>query len=240
MKKFLIFIFLFFALIFAETLEVKKSSTIKIRVLKPIEEEYYLLTKDTPIKIKVKGPKILKIYTRLLFLPLNHPEFHNIGSYKILLKTNDKEYIYHFTTEISKQAYDKKGRHYGKWRSINLEVPSGIHEYQLLLFDAQRETVAIRLELKKPSEFKEIKVISQIDTTPIKIKLNGPNQFQIRFLTKEKTNISYQIIKNGEIILRDTTKKILLNIDEEEAEILIDIKPYEKISKIRIYEKRKF
>lgn len=237
MKK--LFIFLIFSFIFSETLEVKKSPTIKLRVLKPIEEEYYLLTKDTPIKIKIKGPKILKIYTRLLFLPLNHPEFQNTRSYKILLKTDDKEYIYHFTTEISKHTYDKKGRYYGKGRSINFEVPSGIHEYQLLLFDAKRETVAVRLELKKPSEFKEIKVISQIDTLPIKIKLNGPNQFQIRFLTKEKTSINYQIMKNNEIILKDTTKKVLLDIKEEEAEILIDVRPYEKISKIRIYEKRK-
>ncbi len=238
MKKFLI-IFLFF-FIFAETLEIKKTPTIKIRVLKPIEEEYYLLTKDTPIKIKVKGPRILKIYTRLLFLPLNHPQFQTTGSYKILLKTDDKEYIYHFTTEISKHAYDKRKRYYGKWRSINFEVPSGIHEYQLFLFDAKKETVAVMLEVKKPSEFKEIKVISQIDTTPIKIKLTGPNQFQIRFLTKEKIGINYQIIKNGEIILKDTLKKVLLNINEKEAEILIDVKPSEKISKIRIYEKRKF
>lgn len=238
MKKILI-IFLF-SFIFAETLEVKKTPTIKIRVLKPIEEEYYLLTKDTPIKIKVKGPKILKIYTRLLFLPLNHPQFQSSGSYKILLKTNDKEYIYHFTTEISKQTYDKRKRYYGKWRSINFEIPPGIHEYQLSLFDANKDTVAVMLEVKQPSEFKEIKIISQIDTTPIKIKLSGPNQFQIRFSTKEKTRIVYQIIKNGEIILKDTLKKVLLNIEEEEAEILIDAKPPEKISKIRIYEKRKF
>ncbi|MCS7249664.1 MAG: hypothetical protein N2323_00525 [candidate division WOR-3 bacterium] len=238
MKKFLIF--LIFLFISAETLEVKKTPTVKLRVLKPIEEEYYLLTKDTPIKIKVKGPKVLKIYTRLLFLPLDHPEFKNTGSYKILLKTDDKEYIYHFTTQISKQTFDKNRRYYGRWRSINFEVPSGIQEYQLFLFDAKRETVAVRLELKKPSEFREIKVISQIDTTPIKIKLNGPNQFQIRFLTKEKIPITYCIMKNNETILTDTSKKVFLNIDEKETEILIDIKPYEKINKIKIYEKRKF
>ena len=231
---------LFLLFLFAETLEVKNAPIVKIRVLKPIEEEYYLLTKDNPIKIKVKGPNILKIYTRLLFLPENHQEFSKRSSYKVLLKSYEKEYIYHFNTEISYSAYDKRKRYYGKWRSITYEVPSGIHEYQLFLFDSKKETVAVRIEVKKPSVFKEIKVISQLDTTPIRIKLSGPNEFQIRFLTKEKIKINYEIKKDNEVILRDTLKKIILDIKEKEADILIDVQPVEKIGKIKVYEKRRF
>jgi hypothetical protein len=231
---------IFLLFLFTETLEVKNAPTVKIRVLKPTEEDYYLLTKANPIKIKIKGPNILKIYTRLLFLPESHKDFSSKGSYKILLKTYEKEYIYHFHTEISYSAYDKRKRYYGKWRSITYEVPSGIHEYQLFLFDSQKETVAVRIEVKKPSLFKEIKVISHLDTTPIRIKLFGPNEFQIRFLTKEKTKINYELKKDNEVILKDTLKKVIFAIKEKEADILLFFQPIEKISKIKIYEKRRF
>ena len=73
MKKtslYLINCILFLGIIFAQaqTLDVSKASPrTVISVIKRVDQDYYLLTKERPIEFTVTGPTIIRVYNRLLW-----------------------------------------------------------------------------------------------------------------------------------------------------------------------------
>ena len=59
----------FYLIAFGQTcsngLEIKpKTRTIDISIIKRVNQQYYLLTKDQPIELNVAGPNWLRVYTR--------------------------------------------------------------------------------------------------------------------------------------------------------------------------------
>ncbi|MCX7757119.1 MAG: hypothetical protein RMJ65_04785 [candidate division WOR-3 bacterium] len=171
-------------------LEVKKiSPRTTISVVKRIEQEYYLLTKDKPLEFSVDGPTYLRVYTRLLW----QATMTQKESYKIIVSEDqESEKIMSFTSELSRTARGANRTQYGKWRSFYLEVPKGKHNYKLTLLEAKSETVAVRISFERPTEYRKIvpekpyrelqfvereKIIPYYEVTlknPVKVKIEGP------------------------------------------------------------------
>ncbi|MCX7785623.1 MAG: hypothetical protein N2201_05285 [candidate division WOR-3 bacterium] len=176
------------------SLDIKKVTprTI-ISVVKRIEQEYYLLTKERPIDLAVTGPTYIRVYTRLLW----RDDMTGKQNYRLLLKHGEDrngqdEKLLTFETEKSNTAIGENKTRYSKWRSFYLEVPSGINQYQISLVSAPSETVALRFSFEKPKEYKKItpeqpykelqfveweKIITYYEITkkqPVKVKVTGP------------------------------------------------------------------
>lgn len=177
-----------------QTLEVKKiSPRTVISVVKRVEQEYYLLTKNQPLEVSCSGPSSLRIFTRLLW----HNDFQNKENYKLSIKHDEDEKILAFESEISKSAWGAKKEYYGKWRSFYLDVPKGTTDYKLTLIEAKSETVAVRFSFEKPREYKKKvpespftelqfvdkeKITSYYETktnSPVKLKVEGPIRLKV-------------------------------------------------------------
>ncbi|MEO0091235.1 MAG: hypothetical protein ABIK61_00780 [candidate division WOR-3 bacterium] len=172
-------------------MEIKKITprTI-ISVVKRVEQEYYLLTKDKPIDLTITGPTYIRVYTRLLW----QEDMTGKQNYRLLLKTNEDqdEKLLSFETEKSNTAQGENKRRYSKWRSFYIEVPKGTNQYQISLVSAKSETVALRFSFERPKEYKKIipeqpyqelqfvereKITTYYELTPkkpIKVKITGP------------------------------------------------------------------
>ncbi len=178
MKKFSIFIFLisFFFHGQGQTLDIKKiSPRTTISIVKRVEQEYYLLTKNTPVELTVSGPTVLRIYSRLLW----HQDMVSPQPYKIIARQNEQDKVLSFETEESKSAIGANKETYGKWRSFYLDIPTGVNNYALTLLEAKSETVAVRFNFEKPKEYKK----------------HSPNQSyrELQFVEKEKVTTYYEL-----------------------------------------------
>lgn len=181
--------YLLFTTLLGQTLEVKKiSPRTVISVVKRVEQEYYLVTKNQPLELSVAGPNWLRVYTRLLW----HSDLPNKQTYKFLLTEGDKEKVVTLETERSGSARGANKESYGKWRSLFLEIPSGLTNYKFTLLEAKSETVALRFNFEKPQEYKkktpefpatELQLVEKEKLTtyyqtkpnsPIKLKVEGP------------------------------------------------------------------
>lgn len=135
-------------------LEVKpKNRTIDISIIKRVTQQYYLLTKESPIELSISGPNWLRVYTRLLFP--NHFEQKNT-KYKIIVSEEEEEKIVSLETEKSNSAVGPANQKFGKWRSFFIEVPPGINNYKFSLWQAPSDTVAIRFSIEKPKEWQTV------------------------------------------------------------------------------------
>lgn len=171
------------------SLEVKKiSPRTVISVVKRVEQEYYLVTKNQPLEFSVTGPQWLRVYTRLLW----HNDMSGSQSYKILSKEQNQEKLVSFTSEKSNSAAGINKQKYSKWRSVYIEVPKGKTDYKFTLLEAKSDTVAIRFSFEKPTDYKKItpekpytelqfverekitKYYEINQKSPLKIKIEGP------------------------------------------------------------------
>lgn len=139
---------------FAQTssngLEIKpKNRTIDISIIKRVTQEYYLLTKETPIELSIAGPNWLRVYTRLLF----KKEMKEKATYKIVVSEGEVERIISLETEKSNSSFGPANQEFGKWRSFFIEVPKGVNNYKFSLWQALSDTIAIRFSIEKPKEW---------------------------------------------------------------------------------------
>jgi hypothetical protein len=186
-----IVLFFCFALLLGQnaSLDVKKiSPRTTLSVIKRVEQEYYLLTKNIPIELSVSGPTSIRVYSRLLW----HNNMTDSQPYKLIIRQADQDKVLSFITEKSKSTYDANKQSYGKWRSFYLDIPAGLNNYKLTLLEAQSETVAVRFNFEKPKEYKksspygtyrELQFVENEKVTnyhelkldePVKIKIEGP------------------------------------------------------------------
>lgn len=190
-------IFFTLSIVLAQNIEVKKiSPRTVISVVKRVEQEYYLLTKNNPMELTVAGPTSLRVFTRLLYhndmIGVHTPGLSPGQAYKIIVRLDDQDKVLSFETEVSKTAFGAKKWTYGKWRSFYLDVPSGTVNYKFTLLDAKTDTVAVRFSFEKQKEYKkllpaqtypELQFVQkeQVSTyynlktdQPVKVKVQGP------------------------------------------------------------------
>lgn len=165
------------------TINVKKvTPRTFISVVKRVEQEYYLLTKNQPLEFSLTGPQTLRIYTRLLW----HNDMPDKQTYKLIVKQDEEdERILSFESEKSTSAWGAKKEYYGKWRSFFLDVPSGPVNYKLTLLDAKSETVAVRINFEKPKEYRK--------------KIPESPYTELQFIEKEKATSYYETKTNSPI-----------------------------------------
>lgn len=187
-------------------LEVKpKNKTIDISIITRITQQYYLLTKDSPIELNIAGPNWVRVYTRILY----KPEMEDKAIYKIIVEEMDEEKIVSLETEKSNSAIGPANQEFGKWRSFFIEVPKDGSGYKLSLWQATSDTVAVRFSFEKPKEwvpqavaglnFKLVLEESGRTTDyynltqeePIKVKFEGPMRLKI------VARLNYDITMDG-------------------------------------------
>lgn len=166
-------------------IEVKKiTPRTVISVIKRVEQEYYLLTKNQPVEFSVTGPTTVRVFTRLLW----HDDMQDKQNYKLIVKYGEEEKIVSLESEVSKSAWGNKKQYYGKWRSFYLDVPKGTADYQIRLLEAKSDTVAIRFSLEKPKEYKK--------------KAPEPPYTELQFVEKEKITSYYEVKLNKPIKIK--------------------------------------
>jgi hypothetical protein len=164
------------------SLEISKiSPRTTISVVKRVEQEYYLLTKDHPLVFNVEGPHHLRVYMRLLWTET----MSNKESYKLIIKEDNQEKILNFTTELSTTARGANNKKYSKWRSFYLEIPQGRHEYKISLLEAKSDTLALRFSFEKPREYRKI-----LPEKPYK---------ELQFVERERIINYYELPTTGSI-----------------------------------------
>lgn len=160
----------------AQTIDVSKASPrTTINIVKRVDQDYYLLTKDRPIEFTVSGPTTIRVYSRLLW----HDNMTDRQVYKLIISENGVEKISSFETQKSNSAIGTKKESYGKWRSFYLDVPTGTTNYKISLLGAKSDTVAVRFTFEKPMDYKKI--------TPL------PTYQEIQYVENEKTVTYYQV-----------------------------------------------
>lgn len=163
----------------SQTLEVKKvSPRTVINVVKRVEQEYYLLTKNNPVEFTVLGPTTLRVFSRLLW----HNDMTGSQPYKLVIRQENQDKVLSFETEESKSAIGAKKESYGKWRSFYLDVEKSITNYKLTLLEAKSETVAVRFTFEKPKEYKKVSPYQAYQ--------------ELYFVEKEKVTTYYQLKTN--------------------------------------------
>jgi len=200
---------IFVSVILAQTsagLEINpKNRTIDISVIKRVTQQYYLLTKDSPIELNIAGPNWLRVYTRILY----KPGMEDKAIYKIIVEENDEEKIVSLETEKSNSAIGPAKQEFGKWRSFFIEIPKGGSSYKFSLWQAASETVAVRFSFEKPKEWlpqpvagssfklvleesgKIVDYYNLIQEEPIKVKFEGPLRLKIA------ARLNYDITMDG-------------------------------------------
>lgn len=161
---------------FAQTIDVSKaSSRTIISVVKRVDQDYYLLTKEHPVEFTVAGPTMIRVYTRLLW----HNNMVDKQVYKLIISENGIDKISSFETQKSNSAIGMKKESYGKWRSFYVNVPTDEINYKVSLLEAKSDTVAVRFTFEKPIDYKKI--------TPL------PPYNDLQYVENEKTTTYYQI-----------------------------------------------
>lgn len=182
-----------------------KNKTIDISIITRITQQYYLLTKDSPIELNIAGPNWLRVYTRILY----KPGMKDKAIYKIIVEENDEEKIVSLETEKSNSAIGPANQEFGKWRSFFIEVPKGGSSYKFSLWQATSETVAVRFSFEKPKEWlseavtgssfklvleesgKNTDYYNLTQEVPIKVKFEGPLRLKIA------ARLNYDITMDG-------------------------------------------
>ena len=101
------------------------------------EISYYELNYGRPLKVEVKGPKTLRILSRLMFAPQMGAE----ESYRLRVKSGNKVLgTYFMSTEQSSEAVilELPDKVPGKWRSCDVSVPDGKHIISVELVEKDR------------------------------------------------------------------------------------------------------
>lgn len=111
------------------------------------EISYYELTHGRPLQVEMKGPKTLRILSRLVF----DPEMGNEESYRIRVKSGSKVLgTYFMSTEQSTEAtiQELSDKVPGKWRTCEIEIPKGKQVISVELVEKNRNVLTRFQEYK--------------------------------------------------------------------------------------------
>ena len=103
--------------------------------------KYFECSKNIPLQIEAYGPKILRIISRLEFSEKMGAQ----ESYRIHVKSGKKVVgTYFFNTERSgsSKIKNRSDKVPGKWRSCEIKVPKGNHNYSIEVFDEGKTALA--------------------------------------------------------------------------------------------------
>lgn len=106
--------------------------------------DYYELKPDIPLQISAEGPGILKIISRLEFEAwMGEEEIYR------LQVTEGRKVIgtFYFSTEPSSKSIiqERSDRLPAKWRTCKIDIPEGLHTYDIQVLENDR-TVLLRFE----------------------------------------------------------------------------------------------
>ena len=103
--------------------------------------KYFECSKNIPLQVEAYGPKILRIISRLEFTEKMGAQ----ESYRIHVKSGKKVVgTYFFNTERSgsSKIRNRSDKVPGKWRSCEIKVPKGNHNYSIEVFDEGKTALA--------------------------------------------------------------------------------------------------
>ncbi len=185
---------------------------------------YYLLSKDSPSYLLVKGPGMLKVLTRAII--------HQAGSragYSVLYRVDGSDIIKKdYNSYISEKAFIKNGIS-GKPALVKtLEIELGPGEHSLEFTRSSSNPVAVKYMFKKikrkrtkwvmlsplrPNEPVDLVTRENVvhyyrfsKKKPLKLRINGPTvmriltRFENHFDMKGRINYRVQVNENGKVI----------------------------------------
>ncbi|MEO0081310.1 MAG: hypothetical protein ABIL25_03325 [candidate division WOR-3 bacterium] len=130
------------------------AGTARVSVVRRVELDYYLVTREKPLEFSVTGPEWLRVFTRL-WLPVSGDSEY---VYRLSLWQDDVERPLEFRTRRSGSSYGPAGQPVGRWRSFYIEVPAGENRYRLVLNDAPASAVGVRFSFRKPAAWKAVEL----------------------------------------------------------------------------------
>jgi hypothetical protein len=173
-----------------------------IEIVTKKTQEYFLLTRQEPISLTVKGPTYLRVYTRILIPDRTHSDY----LYKLILGEGPlDERIISFTTTLSTVTTDKNGTVVSKWRSFYIDVPEGMNTYTLTHWDSPKDTILIRFAYESPQPW------NIVPATEYKTMLET--------IEEERSTRYYELQKDDRVVVKATGPTRLritarLNYDE--------------------------
>ncbi|MEO0079110.1 MAG: hypothetical protein ABIK44_00310 [candidate division WOR-3 bacterium] len=170
---------------------------VNLSVLRRVNIEYRLLTRDNPIEFEVTpvdspaSGRWLRIYTRLLW-PAGAT---GTRRYRLSLWEGEVERPVEFETRLSATSYGPSGHKVGAWRSFFVELPRGTTRYRLVTDGP--ETIAVRIAFQAPRPWQATKITGQQELilveggseqryyeffpkAPVKTKVSGPCRVRVR------------------------------------------------------------
>ncbi len=109
---------------------------------------YYRFSTDEPLRVKVNGPTVLRVLTRVE----NHYQMKGRIKYRMQVKENNQVInTYQLNSKRSEITTYKNNAELipGKAREFVINVPSGNHTYEILPLDKDKSTILGRLLLPK-------------------------------------------------------------------------------------------
>jgi len=178
---------------FGAELEVTGSAgATKVSVVRRVELDYHLVTRDRPLAFTVTGPAWLRVYTRLWW-PQGQ---EGNASYTASLWQEDVERPLSFQTARSSSSYGPGKTPVARWRSFFIQVPSGRHDYRLELTGGASDRMGVRLSFQKPAAWEPLGLGSsglalddrgKVETAhlvskgvPLEFEVAGPCRMRIR------------------------------------------------------------
>lgn len=177
------------ALLFSQIKEINPQNELKIKIQTTKEDNYYLLTKEQPVEVKVEGPTWLRVYSRIPW----SGDAKGTKIYKIILQENElAEKFITNETERSKVAKLGKNR-LSKWRSFYINVPEGLNTYRLILWRSPADTVLIKFAYESPGKWSDIM----------------PSEYnaKLELVEDEKVINYYELTETGKVILETSGPK---------------------------------
>jgi hypothetical protein len=112
------------------------------------EKEYYLLSRQTPVKLQLDGPGKLTVMSRLMF----GPKAAESQKYTLRLKDGQKTLKVHTTqTDKSDAGFKDSKEIPGKSRKFSLAIPEGSFTYEVYIEDTQL-SAALRFSFQRAKE----------------------------------------------------------------------------------------
>jgi hypothetical protein len=145
--------FLSILCVFSQITDITPSKKWDLEIVTKKTDQYYLLTRNTPITFSVEGPTYLRVYTRI-FWPVNAAKQE---LYKMILQENEiDERIITLESERSSVTTDTRGRPVSKWRTFYIEVPNGLNRYKITHWSSPNDSILLKFTYESPKEWRDI------------------------------------------------------------------------------------
>ncbi|MBM3326527.1 MAG: hypothetical protein FJY65_06065 [Calditrichaeota bacterium] len=147
----------------------KSIATLKVKD-KPLS--YWKLDKSTPTLIKITGPSVLKVVTRIVL-----PEKKNNLTYSIAVERDgNKKYKLSRSSKFTKTTTNPKNpaERIAESRSMEFKVPDGEHTFAIMTPKGDKNTIYARFFIsngkKEVVNYIDFKPVGALDNVPIVVK----------------------------------------------------------------------